>query len=320
MGINIMTFADRNSCRGGSFFEAALAVPAEEIEFLFSERILLPWAEHILNPRRLRGSDFLMRWSQGRWSEELVVQAVNKTRRYFALPYGPSGTAPKGDVREFELYFERLEKASLGKMKRPDLLIFRTADRVEIEKLVGDLGGLKELPFTGENDPRMVKILALAVVAAECENSLWIAKKMPDYGKVLTPQRRLAGKLGLKKNAITPTIVLKHEDREPLREWQKTHGIPVHIWHLFYDLAFGISLDDAERLIREGYIEGTRQVFQAPGGATTQKIIYKIYYQHAYCLGEVVETPRLVAASITDDNGHILPYVRFEGGRLDLSS
>lgn len=124
-----------------------------------------------------------MRWSQGRWSEELVVQAVNKTRRYFALPYGPSGTAPKGDVREFELYFERLEKAGLGKMKRPDLLIFRTADRVEIENLVDDLGGLKELPFTRENDPRMVKILARAIVATECENSCGWRKRCPTTGR-----------------------------------------------------------------------------------------------------------------------------------------
>lgn len=169
-----MTFA-RGSGRtgrwsGSSLFEAALSVPAEEAEFLLSGTSLVPWAEYVLNPRRLRGSDFLMRWSQGQWSEERVVQAVNDTGKYFALPYGPSGTAPEGDVREFELYFERLEKAGLGKMKRPDLLIFRTADRVEIENLVDDLGGLKELPFTRENDPRMVKILARAIVATECES------------------------------------------------------------------------------------------------------------------------------------------------------
>lgn len=303
-----------------SLFEAALNVPAEEIELLFSERFLVPWAEHFLNPRRLRGSDFLMRWSQGRWAEELVVQAVNNTDRYFALPYGPSGTAPKNDIQEFERYFERLEKAGLGKMKRPDLLIFRADDSVEVQKFIDDLGGLTELPFTPENNPYMAGILARAVMAVECENSLWMAKKMPDYRKPLTPQRRLSGKLGLRKNAVVPTVILKEEDRKPLRSWQETHGIPVHIWHLFYDLAFGISFDDAERLITEGYIEATTQVFQAPGGATTRKDVYKIYYQHAYCLGEVVKTPRLVAASIIDENGHILPYVGFEGGKLALSS
>ncbi|WP_447971970.1 AccI family restriction endonuclease [Nitrospira sp. Kam-Ns4a] len=227
---------------GSSLFESALSVPTEEIEFLFSGTSLVPWAEYVLNPRRLRGSDFLMRWSQGQWSEERIVQAVNDTGRYFALPYGPSGTAPEGDVREFELYFERLEKAGLGKMKRPDLLIVRAADRTKVERLVKDLGGLKELPFTRESDPRMAELIARAVVATECENSLWRAKQMPNYGAQLTPQRRLRGKPGLKKTAVVPTVILKEEDRRPLSEWQRTHGVPVHIWHVFYDIAFGISI------------------------------------------------------------------------------
>lgn len=304
---------------GWSLFETALSVPAEELEFLLSGTGLVPWAEYVLNPRRLRGSDFLMRWSQGRWSEERVVQAINDTGRYFAVPYGPSGTAPDGDIREFELYFERLEKAGLGKMKRPDLLIVRAADRPMVECLVKDLGGLGELPFTPEDDRRIAGLIARTVVTVECENSLWVAKKMPDYGASLKPQRRLRGKLGLKKSAVVPTVILKEEDRRPLSDWQRTHRVPVHIWHVFYDMAFGISLEDAERLIESGEIEETNQVFQAPGGATTRKTIYKIYYHHAYPLGEAVEEPMLVAASITDKNGHILPYVRFRGGKLALS-
>jgi len=143
---------------------------------------------------------------------------------------------------------------------------------------------------------------------------------MPDYGAPLTPQRRLRGNPGLKKKAVVPTVILKEEDRKPLGKWQHAHRIPIHIWHVFYDTAFGVSLDDAERLIRTGRIEETTQIFQAPGGATTLKSIYKIYYHHAYPLGEAVEEPTLVAASITDKNGHILPYVRFQGGRLALSS
>jgi hypothetical protein len=61
-------------------------------------------------------------------------------------------------------------------------------------------------------------------------------------------------------------------------------------------------------------------VFQAPGGATTRKDIYKIYCQYGYLLGESQEEPNLVAAHITDKNGHILPYVKFEGGTIRLSS
>lgn len=301
-------------------FERFLAVSREDISIMLRGMGKAPWAEFLLNPRRLRGSDFLMRWSQGVWSEERLTEAVNSTGKYLALPYGPSGTAPDNDVRAFELYFERLEKAGLGNIKRPDLLIFRIQDKVRVETTVRQLNGLSELPFTPEEDRRMRVLLEHAVIAVECENSLWRAKQMPDYATPLTPQKRLGGRLGLKKGAVLPTIIIKEEDRKPLQAWQRDRDIPIHIWHAFFDEAYGISLSDAEKLISRGDIEETRQVFQAPGGATTAKVIYKIYYRHAYPLSKTIEEPQLVADSITDKNGHILPYVRFVGGKSRLSA
>lgn len=280
----------------------------------------MPWADFLLNPRRLRGSDFLMRWSQGVWSEERLIQAVNQTDDYSAMAYGPSGTAPDNDPRAFELYFERLEQAGLGQVKRPDLLIFSKSDEVKIKRIVRGLGGIQELPFISEEDSGMRELLSMALMAVECENSLWRAQRMPDYGSELRPQKRLGGKLGLKKTAVLPTVIIKEEDRALLRLWQKQAAVKIHIWHVFYDLAFGLSLDEAETLINTGLIEPTIQTFQAPGGATTKKIIYKFYYQYAYSLGVAQEEPQLIPTHIEDKNGHILPYVRFEGGSLTLSS
>jgi len=299
-------------------FEEVLSVKEEEIEF---ETMIMevPWSEFLLNPRRLRGSDFLMRWSQGIWSEDRIIQAINENTGYYAIHYGPSGTAPDNDVRAFELYFERLEAAGMAGIKRPDILIFRKTDVEIIDSLILKIGGPGELPFNQENTPIMKQILSKAIIAIECENSLWVAKKMPDFGVSLSPQKRLGGQMGMKKTAVMPTIIIKEEDRTPLREWQKLNNIPLHVWHVFYDMAFGISFDDFEKLVREGKIEPTSQIFQAPGGATTKKIIYKIYYHHTYPLGQSKEEPRLLAAHIVDKNGHILPYVRFEGGKLVIS-
>jgi hypothetical protein len=218
------------------------------------------------------------------------------------------------------LYFERLEKAGLGNVKRPDLLIFPKRDESKVQRTVKDLGGISELPFTPENDSRMAELLKHAVVAIECENSLWRAHQMPDYNSQLTPQKRLGGKLGLKKTAVLPTVIIKEEDRIQLHSWQKNQGIPIHIWHVFYDMAFGLPLKRADELIRDGLIQPTEQVFQAPGGATTKKIIYKFYYHYAYPLGNAEQEPKLVADCIADKNGHILPYVKFEGGKLRLSA
>jgi len=213
---------------------------------------------------------------------------------------------------------ERLEAAGLGAIKRPDLLVFKKADQQAIAKLVENLGGVSELPFTVEEDKNMQEILSKAIIAVECENSLWKGAMMPDYDAEFKPQKRLNGKPGLKKNAVLPTIIVKEEDREPLQTWQDANGVPIHVWHVFFDMAYGIALDEAQRLINEGYILPTEQTFQAPGGATTKKSLYKFYYRYGYPLGDSSEEPGLIAKSITDNNGHILPYVHFEGGTMIL--
>lgn len=174
-------------------FEEVLSVEEENIEF---ETAILevPWSEFLLNPRRLRGSDFLMRWSQGVWSEDRIIQAINENTGYYAIHYGPSGTAPDNDVRAFELYFERLEQAGLAGVKRPDILIFRKKDGKAVDDLILKLGGLGELPFNPENTPLMKQLLSKAIIAIECENSLWVAKKMPDFGASLSPRSAWAGR------------------------------------------------------------------------------------------------------------------------------
>src|SRR5688572_18763790 len=152
-------------------FEKILSVSKENVSLKLKSFPELPWADFLLNPRRLRGSDFLMRWSQGVWSEKRLIEAINRSSKYFAISYGPSGTAPTNDVRAFELYFERLEEAGLGNIKRPDLLIFKRSDEHEIGSFLKSVGGVEELPFILEN--KLEALLEKAVVAIECENSLW---------------------------------------------------------------------------------------------------------------------------------------------------
>lgn len=299
-------------------FDNLISVSSEDIELELRGFSYIPWANLILNPRRLRGSDFLMRWSQGVWSEKRLIQAINDTYNYHAIPYGPSGTAPTNDVRAFELYFERLDQAGLGEIKRPDLLIFKKQDQNNIESIINEFGGIEELPFIIEEE--LKKLLDKALLAVECENSLWIAEKMPYFNSELKPMKRLGGKLGLKKSAILPTVIIKEEDIEPLLKWQNKHKIKIHIWHVFYDRAYGLSLGKALGLIDDSLIEPTVQTFQAPGGATTRKIIYKLYYHYAYLLGISIEKPSLVPAFVEDRNGHILPYVKFQGGKLKIQS
>ena len=299
-------------------FERVLSVSTVDFELELRGIKEIYWADFLLNPRKLRGSDFLMRWSQGVWAEKRLIDATNKTNQFYAIAYGPSGTAPTDDVRAFELYFERLEAAGLGNIKRPDLLVFKIADKPFVDKFILSVGGEAELPFITED--KLQDLISKAIIAVECENSLWVAEKMPFYNVPMKGQKRLGGKVGLAKNAVLPTVIIKEEDRIPLSKWQEQNKIPIHIWHVFFDRAYGLSFDEAQRLVSDGLILPTEQVFQAPGGATTKKAIYKYYYHYAYPLGIANERPKLIPAYIEDKNGHILPYVKFEGGLLEITS
>ncbi|MEM1540963.1 MAG: AccI family restriction endonuclease [Candidatus Bathyarchaeia archaeon] len=285
-------------------FDEVLAIPREEYDIILRGPVVIDI--FVLNPRRIRGSDFLMRWSQGRWSEHILLDALNNSANVFAIPYGPSSVAPSGDIKDFETYFLKLEKAGLGKQKRPDILVFCRCDKERVEKIINALGGVENLPFIPEND--LSELLYLAILGIECENSLWIAQRMPHYNKERRP-----------KKAIIPTIIVKEEDVEPLRCWEKDTGLSIHIWHAFFDIAFGIAFDDILKLIDSGEIRPETQVFFAPSGPTTRKKIYKIPYNYGYEVGHVVEEAKMVAKKLVDKNGHVLPYVHFEGGRFVLS-
>lgn len=299
-------------------FDKYIEVSQENIELFFKGFESIDWLNFLLNPRRLRGSDFLMRWSQGVWSENRLIAAINQTNDFFATAYGPSSTAPSDNVREFEIYFERLEHAGLAANKRPDLLIFKKTNKSNVLEIIKDLGGEEELAFLRESD--MSDLLDLAICGIECENSLWVAEKMPCYGEELRPMKRLNGKPGLPKNAVLPTVIIKDEDLDRLLDWEKANKIPIHVWHVFYDKAYGLSLKKANKLISDGLISATEQVFQAPGGATTKKNIYKFYYHYAYLLGKATSPPKLESKYIEDANGHILPYVHFSEGRLEIDN
>lgn len=49
-------------------------------------------------------------------------------------------------------------------------------------------------------------------------------------------------------------------------------------------------------------------------------VIGASYLLVSYPLGIANERPKLVPAFIEDKNGHILPYVKFEGGSLEFTS
>jgi hypothetical protein len=330
-----------------SSFERFLQTTKMDFDFFLPALFAQAPCELYLNPRYLRGSDFLMRFSQGRWAEDILMRTINQTDDFRAVPYGPSSVAPS-DPHEMERYFEHLDQAgAIG--KRPDLLILSRGDYEDVLPQLEKIG-LTDLPFIPETDLDFLR--SRAIMAVEVENSLWIAHEMPDYGKGITlveltnkrrrfkkPERQAEWKAwinnlqrfcaqseshrhlkGFLEASKMPTVIIKEEDLLPLTEWAINYGVRIFIFHLFYDEAYYISLEEACKLIESGVILPTEQTFYAPGGPTTRKIIYKIWYTLAQPLGTMTHQPEMSAKFVKDKNGHILPYVHFSGGQMALSA
>jgi len=339
-----MTVSKHSSFDG---FERFLQTMKVDLDFLLSDLFAQVLCEFYLNPRYLRGSDFLMRFSQGRWAEDILMRTINATDDLHAVPYGPSSVAPS-DPLEMERYFERFDKAgTVG--KQPDLLVLPRDDYEAIRPQLDEIG-LANLPFTPEAELDFLR--SRAIIAVEVENSLWVAHEMPDYGKgvalielAVKPRRfRKPEKIarwetwvenvqrfcsqsearerlkGFLETAKVPTVIIKDEDLVPLTDWETTYNVPIFIFHVFYDEAYYISLQDACELIEGGIILPTEQTFYAPGGPTTHKLIYKIWYTLAQPLGTMTHEPEMSAKFVKDKNGHILPYVHFSGGQMALSA
>jgi len=330
-----------------SSFERSLQTVRIELDFLLPNLFPQELCKFYLNPRYLRGSDFLMRFSQGRWAEDIVVRAIDGTDDWRAVPYGPSSVAPS-DPYEMERYFERLDRASLVG-KRPDLLILPKDDYDAIGPQLDEIGR-NNLPFVPEEELEF--LYSKAIVAVEVEDSLWVAHKMPDYDKgiplmeLISRRRRFRNPerarrwetwkenvarfvarsekhkdlKGFLEGAKVPTLIVKEEDIEPLKRWETTFGVPIFVFHLFYDEAYYIPFRYACELIESGVVPPTEQTFYAPGGPTTRKVIYKLWYTLAKPLGRMIQAPEMSAKFIEDRNGHILPYVHFSGGSLELSA
>jgi len=305
-------------CYQPDFFNLYLQLPTDELVWELGRVDHLAPGEigFLINPRRLRGSDFLMRWAQGRWSEEIVVRALNQTSQFGVIPYGPSTVAPE-DPNALELFFEKMDVIA-QEGKRPDLLLYdrSTFDWAQ-STLEHRLGSVEKMAETSSAQVR--DVIAKAQAALEVENSLWVTEKMPGFGKPFSRYTRGKNKGQLKPAGVIPTIIVKQEDIPRLQQWEADYGIPIYVVHIFYDRGYFIKFSDVLTLLGSGELGMETQRFTNPDGtAVSPKQIVKVPYILCKEFG-TVSGPTLVPRTFVDKNGKVMTYVTFSGGEVHLS-
>lgn len=301
------------------YFNLYLQLPTSELIWEIGGAVHLSPGEidFIVNPRRLRGSDFLMRWAQGRWSEEIVLRALNRTEQFGVIPYGPSTVAPE-DPKELELFFQKMDEIN-QEGKRPDLLLYDRATygwaRNEVEHRLGSVEKVAETPSSVVED-----VISKATAAIEVENSLWVTEKMPGFGKPFSHYKRGKNKGRLKPAGIIPTIIVKQEDMPRLQQWEANFDIPVYVVHVFYDRGYFIKFSDVLSMLESGELGMEAQRYTNPDGtAATPKSIVKVPYILCNEFG-TVSGQTMYPKTFVDKNGKVMTYVTFSGGDIQLSS
>lgn len=303
---------------GAALFDSHLQLSRQELEweFVAPENTQNDSFEFLINPRRLRGSDFLMRWAQGRWSEDTVMRALDSTAEFRVLPYGPSTVAPEDPV-ELEHFFERMDKIA-AEGKRPDLLLYDANIFPQVQRELEARFGQIEKAAESES-AQFTDLIAQARAALEIENSLWVTEKMPGFGKPFSRFTRGKNKGRLKAAGIIPTVIVKAEDIPRLQAWQQEYHVPIFVVHLFYDRGYFIRFDYILELLESGELGMETQRFTNPDGtAATPKQIVKVPYILCQEFG-VVQNPTLAPRTFIDKNGKVMTYVTFEGGTITLS-
>jgi hypothetical protein len=262
-----------------------------------------------------------MNWQRGRWSEDRILEAINATRHYRAVPYGRSAVGPE-ERDQLPDYWEAYQVVeSVG--KRPDILVVPRGNR-ELRRLEMELGDL-----TLANDDQLLPFLDAAICGLEAENSLWLAQQMPDFDRV--PLTRL--------DVIAPTIWIKEEDAAGLARWERTYRIPVLVVQVFLDRAFAASFNEVMRRVRRirraetvaGRQEANRlqkelrvrlkaqSFWDARSGTSATKMTFRAHHTIGMDFGRLDPRPRFRTRILREPNGKVIPYVAFEDGRLVLS-
>ena len=267
-------------------------------------------------PPAFRGADFAMRFEQGRWSEDRLIEAVNATSVFRAIPYGRSQVGPEDRDRIKEYWREYCAAEANG--KRPDILVLHVED---YDYAVSVLGG----DPTTVDEETFAPIVRRAVCGIEAENSLWVGARMKDF-QTSVPLRT--------KDPKSPNVWVKDQDVPGLRVWMHHHQKPVVVVQVFYDMAIAMELTRVLSLADEvlsaevgkrdelskrlGLFVREQEYADSRGGIT-RKTVYVAHHSIAVPFGSVVGETEAHAKVIFSANGKIMPYVSFKGGRLQLT-
>jgi len=261
---------------------------------------------------RFRGENFKGKWSLGSWAEQKIINAINASEHFRAVPYGKSEVSLTKNKKEKQEYWDlHKERESVG--KRPDILVF---ERDVYDRLITDeknVALLKNLSNSLESE--IQGFVQSSFFGIESEASIWQGERMTHFG------RHWSEKSGRQKKSVSelaswtaPTIIVKDEDLNPLINWQDYYQKPIYIVHLFYDMAFMLDFARLREYIAKGIVKKEKFNY-----GNAPKDIYKTFYGLATEFGKFTELAEIVPSVSQTNGGKFEADLYFEGGEIQIN-
>ena len=263
--------------------------PQDEIKTLVDEFLRFGAKAGLLTGSQ-RVGDFLNNQLRGQWAERVALSmAIGDLH---LVEFGPSGAAMPGeeDHREVIMTFREIH---LLEGKRPDLLAFGDSVWEGLDD------SERRLALTWPNrrlEQRDEEIVKKARCGIEVKNSTW------HYG-----QRRRAGGGPL-------SITVKREEVAEIRGWSSKTGLPVIFLQVLFDELYCMSFARMDAAIQRGhlYVAGDYEL----DDQTTDKAYHKFHIAPPrHLCGKVVFPSESMAEVRVLEDGHVVPFIRFEPAR-----
>jgi hypothetical protein len=244
-----------------------------------------------------RGGDFLARYDQGYWAEQIVTACLDQSTAYRAIPYGTSRNKPFISMDVFREYMEAefLLQAwsSSGRWKRPDLL---TLPR---ELLRSEKGNDLWTPDLKHFDNVACSpYVRQSKAAIEVETSLWRVEKAIASG-------------------VSLSFTVKQEDLQALRNWIESTNVTLFIIQVFFDMAYVLPFETLEDVIR---LPDSDPRHVAPEkDRFTKKDTYKVPLTEGVLIGRIRE-PEVEGRIFTADNGKVTIYGRLKETTIEVAN
>jgi len=240
----------------------------------------------------MASSEFLINKNQGDWAEDLILSSFPLSDGYIMVKYGRAGDKVAGE-EGFERFYAEYQNELDEYGKRPDLLIFRKQDYTRTDT---DLSSV--------SNQELLCLVPRAVAGLEVRSSSFLNKKY---------------KPGKSSNWESLSFTAKVEDIVIVLKWIEQTGVPHYYVQVPFDEAHIISFHKILQLVSDQANKG--KLFAIDRDVKNQfKTVIKVPLGQGTKVGDVVEAPRLEAKSRELENGRLLFYVGFHGGKLNTSA